>query len=452
MGRPAQWVRFGGVVLAYGTAFALLRRGSRFSLDSPLFVIVVMVCFLGLTFVAAPVIPIGMPRALKRIRPWEAEGSIYRALGVHAFGHLLRRTPLKQFNTDVYLGTGATGAGHLQAQLDVAEASHLWAAVLVLPYMIRAALQGRWSAFFWVMAAQVLINLYPVMHLRLARHRLNRVAMRRASELVGSSEEAVRSARLLGAGTGNHHMASSLPPPERRPEPPAEVDDLVIDGAFWRAFREIAGPWLHSLRGSLNAMSLNLSLVEARAPGAGEAGDTPARAARRQIGELSAGLTRVLGHVSGGEVLPDRCDVAAVADGACALVEPLADHLQVLIERRGSTEPVPAGIDAATVQAVLVSTLVDAVRRSDPRSAVSLCIEATQHDVVTIDVHVDAGSRPGSLPPGFLEASARVLRRHGGELRCVAGESAACSIVLRRATGPSSGDTPPRRGDTEPRA
>ena len=174
MGRPAQWVRFGGVVLAYGTAFALLRRGSRFSLDSPLFVIVVMVCFLGLTFVAAPVIPIGMPRALKRIRPWEAEGSIYRALGVHAFGHLLRRTPLKQFNTDVYLGTGATGAGHLQAQLDVAEASHLWAAVLVLPYMIRAALQGRWSAFSWVMAAQVLINLYPVMHLRLARHRLNR--------------------------------------------------------------------------------------------------------------------------------------------------------------------------------------------------------------------------------------------------------------------------------------
>jgi hypothetical protein len=160
----------------------------------------------------------------------------------------------------------------------------------------------------------------------------------------------------------------------------------------------------------------------------------------------------VLGHVSGGEALPDRCDVAAIADGACALVGPLADHLQVRIERRGSTGPLPAGIDAATVQAVLVSTLVDAVRRSDPRSAVSLSIEAVQQDVVTIDVRADAGARPESLPPGFLEASARVLRRHGGELRCASGESAACSIVLRRATRPSIGHTPPRRGDTEPPA
>jgi hypothetical protein len=73
-----------------------------------------------------------------------------------------------------------------------------------------------------------------------------------------------------------------------------------------------------------------------------------------------------------------------------------------------------------------------------------LCIEAGQHGLVTIDVRVDAGTRPVSLPPGFLEASARVLRRHGGELRCPSGKSAAYSIVLRRAQGPSIGHTPPR--------
>jgi len=181
VGRPAQWVRFGGVAAAYGTAFALLRRGARISLDSPGFVIVAMICFLGLAFVAAPVVPIAVPRALRRIRPWEAEGRVYRALGVLAFGHLLRRTPLRLFNTEVYLGAGTSTAGRLCAQLEVAEASHFWAATLVLPFMVRATVQGRWSAVLWVTAAQVLINAYPVMHLRVARHRLARVATRRAS-------------------------------------------------------------------------------------------------------------------------------------------------------------------------------------------------------------------------------------------------------------------------------
>jgi hypothetical protein len=184
MGRPAQWIRFVLVAAAYGVAFALLQRGLRFSLGSPWFVLVAMVCFLGLAFVAAPLVPIGMPRALRRIRSWETESGVYRALGVHAFGHLLRRTPLRLFNTEVYRGTGLSDAGRLGAKLEAAEASHFWAAVLVLPYMVRAALQGKWSALSLVAVAQVLINAYPVMHLRVARHRLNRVAARTASKMI----------------------------------------------------------------------------------------------------------------------------------------------------------------------------------------------------------------------------------------------------------------------------
>jgi hypothetical protein len=183
MGRPAQWIRFVLVAAAYGVAFALLRRGLRFSLDSPGFVLVAMVCFLGLAFVAAPLFPIAMPRALRRIRSWETEGRVYRALGVHAFGHRLRRTPLKLFNTEVYRGTGPSDAGRLGARLEAAEASHFWAAVLVLPYMARAALQGKWSALSLIAVAQLLINVYPVMHLRLARHRLDRVGIRVAKKI-----------------------------------------------------------------------------------------------------------------------------------------------------------------------------------------------------------------------------------------------------------------------------
>jgi len=174
------WVRFLAVAAAYSVAFLLFRWAAPLSLESPWFVCTAMVCFLGLAAVARPVVSIRMPRSLRRIRAWEVEGGFYRFLRVPAFGMLLRRTPLRLLNRDVYLGGGARDTVMLSVQLEAAEASHFWAALLVVPYMVHVWLQGAWSAVFWVSLAQVLVNAYPVMHLRLTRWRLDRLAARAA--------------------------------------------------------------------------------------------------------------------------------------------------------------------------------------------------------------------------------------------------------------------------------
>ena len=171
-------MRLVATAAGYGAAYSVIQRVSPFDLASPWFVLVAIICFLGLAFVAQPLVMIRMPRPLRTIRAWEINGGVYRALGVQAYGRLLRRTPLRLFNRDVYLQDGLPDTRRVGAELEAAEASHFWAAVLVVPYMVHAALAERWVALLGVSLAQALINAYPVMHLRLSRHRLDRLASR----------------------------------------------------------------------------------------------------------------------------------------------------------------------------------------------------------------------------------------------------------------------------------
>lgn len=174
-------IRFLAVVLAYAAAFLVFRMRMPSGVDTPWFVAVAMICFLGLAFVARPLISIRMARPLRRIRAWEAGGRLYARLGVKAFGTLLRRTPLRLLNRDVYLAGGPRSTSELLAQLEAAEASHFWAALLVVPYMVRLGVLAAWTALAWLTLAQLLINVYPIMHLRLTRARLERLASRKSS-------------------------------------------------------------------------------------------------------------------------------------------------------------------------------------------------------------------------------------------------------------------------------
>lgn len=173
------WLRLLAVAAAYGIALVAARRVLGFSLASPWFVCVAMVCFLGLAFMTRPVVQLRMPRPLRGIRAWETPRGFYRLLGVARSGRVIRRTPLRLLNRDVYLKAGPREMPRLKADLEAAEASHFWAAVLVVPYMVYAAVRGAWSALFWVSLAQVLVNAYPIMHLRLARGRLDRLATKK---------------------------------------------------------------------------------------------------------------------------------------------------------------------------------------------------------------------------------------------------------------------------------
>ncbi len=169
------WARFLAVIAGYAAAFLALQRYLPFSVTSPWFVVVAMVCFLGLAFVAQPLVMIRMPRSLRLLRAWEVDGGAYRTLGVRAYGRLLRGTPLRLFNVDVYFRNGLCDAARVRAELEAAEASHVFAGVLVVPYMAWLAARGRWLSLASISLAQLLINVYPVMHLRLTRRRLDRI-------------------------------------------------------------------------------------------------------------------------------------------------------------------------------------------------------------------------------------------------------------------------------------
>ena len=175
------WIRLAGVAAAYAVSLVLYLRAAPGGWLSPWFVLVAMVCVLGLAFVAEPVVPLRLPAGWMRIRRWEAEGRLHRALGVPAFGWLLRRTPLKWLNAQVYWGRCGRDPAALLAKLEAAETSHLLAGVLVAPYMVYALVQGAWTTVFWFFVAQLLANAYPIAHLRLARHRVQRIARRTIS-------------------------------------------------------------------------------------------------------------------------------------------------------------------------------------------------------------------------------------------------------------------------------
>jgi len=140
---------------------------------SPWMALVIMFCFLGLARVAEPLYRVKLPRSLRSIRGWELEGVIYRSLAVPAFGRFLANTPLRFLNSSLYLSSTRRAALALRLQVESAEAIHFWAAILLLPYMAFCLMKGQRAAFAWLALLQLLINVYPVMHLRFVRARLD---------------------------------------------------------------------------------------------------------------------------------------------------------------------------------------------------------------------------------------------------------------------------------------
>jgi hypothetical protein len=154
------------------TSLNLVGRAVGFT--SPWFVLLAMFNFLGLAAFARPLFLLRLPRSLRELRMWETKGKLYKALAVPAYGALLRRTPLRYLNTQVYLGRDASNLVAVHVQTEAAEAAHFWAAALVVPYMVYACVQQWWPVVAWFMIVQVAANLYPILHLRWVRSRLNR--------------------------------------------------------------------------------------------------------------------------------------------------------------------------------------------------------------------------------------------------------------------------------------
>jgi hypothetical protein len=159
--------------VAFGVSLPLFGRCVGFT--SPWFALLAIFCFLGLNAFARSLFVLRLPGWLRTVRAWEVEGGLYRRLGVPAFGEVLRRTPLRYLQPLVYLNRNPGEAGRVRYQIEGAEAAHFWAAVLLVPYMVYAGVQNRWGIVGWFTVFQVVGNLYPILHLRWVRGRLQRV-------------------------------------------------------------------------------------------------------------------------------------------------------------------------------------------------------------------------------------------------------------------------------------
>lgn len=160
------------VIAAFGISLELIRR--LVGIASPWFGAMLMLDVTGLAAVARPVYLLRLPNFLRKPRAWDREGQLYTSLGVPAFGALLRNTPLRHLNSNVYLRRYAGNVAAVLAQIEAAEAAHCLAAVVLVPYIVYAIVQGGWLATVALLAVQIAYNVYPVLHLRMVRMRLGR--------------------------------------------------------------------------------------------------------------------------------------------------------------------------------------------------------------------------------------------------------------------------------------
>jgi hypothetical protein len=177
-------------IFAVFMVLSLVAFGRSVGVDSPWFGLVTSFSVLGLMDLAMPIIRICLPTSLRRVRPWEQRAGAYRTLGVPAFGAFIRGTPVRWLNRKVYLGAHPKNFELVRIQLENAEAAHFWGGIATLPYLALAWIRGWWGNVAAVVLFNLVVNVYPILHLRSVRVRLERASRRvRSSFLPRRSDD-----------------------------------------------------------------------------------------------------------------------------------------------------------------------------------------------------------------------------------------------------------------------
>lgn len=172
MKKPLALILLLAAIATFGFSLFMFQRAVGWK--SPWFSLDVMCCFLGVVTIGRPLFRLEMPRWLRPVRTWELKSKLYPVLGVPVFGLLLRRTALRFLNPEVYLSQSPGDPDMVLARIESAEAAHLWAAVLLFPYIMYACAQNRWNVVFWFTLVQIVGNIFPILHLRWVRGRMKR--------------------------------------------------------------------------------------------------------------------------------------------------------------------------------------------------------------------------------------------------------------------------------------
>jgi hypothetical protein len=126
----------------------------------------------------AQVHAVRLPEPYFRLRRFERGGRLYVWLGVRSFKALLTSRIYRAALPTLDFSRRAGGLGTLHERMRCAEAAHAAAFLVVLAAACIAAWQQWWIGATWLMAANVVGNLCPVMLQRYNRGRIDRLRQR----------------------------------------------------------------------------------------------------------------------------------------------------------------------------------------------------------------------------------------------------------------------------------
>ena len=166
------------VIFATVIILSIAALGHAVGPASPWFGLVASFCVLGLLDLMMPFVRLRLPRSLREVRSWEIRGGVYRALGVPAFGAFLRGSPVRLLNRKVYLKACARGLAPVRTHIENAEAAHFWGGLATIPYLLLAWIRGWWDTLAVVVLFDLIVNIYPILHLRSVRLRIDNAIRR----------------------------------------------------------------------------------------------------------------------------------------------------------------------------------------------------------------------------------------------------------------------------------
>lgn len=159
-----------GAVLAAVAAFS--RTPIFLKFHHPGGAVLVYGLSMTLVWLVRQVVPFAFPPGYYRPRPVEIDGSLYRRLGVLRFRWLLFKTHIELLNVSARLSHGRLGLLRLERGVRDAETDHALALLVMVVITMYAALHAWWVLAGWLLLANVVANVYPIMLQRHTRARL----------------------------------------------------------------------------------------------------------------------------------------------------------------------------------------------------------------------------------------------------------------------------------------
>jgi hypothetical protein len=126
------------------------------------------------------VVPLALPASLRKVSVPELAVLRRRCTGIPLFGLVLRRTPLRHLGGAVYLAKFDNDPARVRHGIQDAEAIHVWSLLFCTPWLAFWCWRGWWFSVGLSLAVHLFLNLYPILHLRFTRGRMERCAGRLA--------------------------------------------------------------------------------------------------------------------------------------------------------------------------------------------------------------------------------------------------------------------------------